>query len=1571
MEKEQRNRLQKATQEARRLLEEEFAGQLLEIYDINVAAGHWNDEPGTHLQAEQRLIREKLVSWIEHRSAQINDEKEALLLTLREMAFTALNRFVALKLMEARELVRPCVSGGMESEGFQEFTAVAQGLVADQEGTYRLYLQAIFEDVSRELRALFDPRDPASILWPKRTALLDLLEILNCPELADLWIKDETLGWVYQYFNSRSERQEMRKSSAPRNSRELAVRNQFFTPRYVVEFLTDNTLGRIWYEMLQGKTMLKEICRYLVRSPNEVWLHSSEEPLIHSGIIGPLSQEELLHEPEHIQHRTLKDPREIRTLDPACGSMHFGLYAFDLYLAIYEEAWELATNDAKNFPSTPEFLGFVEFASKFPDRKAFLREVPYLILQHNIHGVDIDSRATQIARLTLWLRAQRCWQDQHLEISSRPHIKRSNIVCSEPMPGENDQLLNFVQEQFSASEQAPYLRILRAIFDKMVLAGDAGPLLRIEEEIIDEINNLQSEWLRHSAHQHDLFAFLETVHGPGIGRVDSRELLSIADSFWIDLEANVYTALGKYAAKAEKDYRYERGLFVDDASQGFAFIDACRLRYDVVLMNPPFGEPSIRAKTYLDQWYQDSKSDIDAMFVEAASRLVTSRGLIGGIYNRSQFSKGTLTDWRKRRLYGNHSITLCLDLGFGVLDGATVEAAAYTTKKPSSARAMCTVLSALSFTDKQSAVDLAIESLSNRSLLTNVYVILLDKVKAVPGSRFAYWIHPELLDIITNDEILEGGYAYARQGLITADNERFLRLAWEVNTEHLSSKDVRELQRNSDPVSSGEFRKWFFYSKGGDYSPYYADLHLVVNWMQNGFEICNYMKNGVVASRPQNTQFFLKPAITYSERTASDFSPRILPSGCIFDCKGPIVAPIENSNEDYLLALQSLLASKTYKYFVELSLGGADSSSSIGTARQYTQSIVGGVPVPRAFTDHIQDLSTLTKKIWELHYGIDSLDETSRFYSAEALARISKTGSLLLVADQLVSEYTSIVLEVLTNTLRVENLIFMIYGLSDSAIATVYETCGLHPLLRDCLDLSASQDTQRLLSLEVDPLIDAIRETGVTSRSITKKSFYVDRRLEVLCSALDVNAVSVLDNSLFSCPIVESTRRSLAYQIVHAAVAIYFGYYDTESILSRASDSKVTILEMPPTSPPIVAHGSASGGLHEKDGMRQSFAVIDAGYSGPQSLHVDSLITAGLGISHESIEQALMVLGVKTLSDYVSTPSLFFDEHCSRHSRSRRQAPIFWLLSLGPATSGTKILLCYHTISKDTIYRVLNDFIGPEIERLERELLKHDASYAQQPTEDSRATCVRRIDDLKSLGVELGLIAPLWSPDQDDGVLINHSLLWRLAASTPWQKRLKETWSDLQSGHLDWSAMAFRLWPRRVLDKCKIDRSIAIAHGIDDDLWQTPPGCKPRVAANADEIVANIYEATSNATREGSLRLFLDSTPQGSPARGASGPRAARSRSTSAPRRPRASTTAIDAEAALQTMLVLTAAPAEGLGRNAIADLLDVEAASLTAVIKQLKEGGQIEQLGAARGAKYRLTEQGRAAVESQAGEDE
>ncbi len=239
MDKETRNRLQRATRDARALLERELAAQLEGTFDIRLD-GAIAPEPGPHLRPTERLLRAKLVAAVEHQLGGGHDRKAAVAAYVREAAFTTLNRFVALKMLEARDLVQQCVSRGDQSSGFLEFGGLAPGLVELPDGGYRLYLESLFDELGREVRVLFDRRDPAGLLWPRRQALADLLQILNVPELAGVWGEDETIGWTYQYFNGEDERRQMRaESQAPRNSRELAVGNQFFTPRYVVQFLTE------------------------------------------------------------------------------------------------------------------------------------------------------------------------------------------------------------------------------------------------------------------------------------------------------------------------------------------------------------------------------------------------------------------------------------------------------------------------------------------------------------------------------------------------------------------------------------------------------------------------------------------------------------------------------------------------------------------------------------------------------------------------------------------------------------------------------------------------------------------------------------------------------------------------------------------------------------------------------------------------------------------------------------------------------------------------------------------------------------------------------------------------------------------------------------------------------------------------------------------------------------------------------------------------------------------------------------------------------------------------------------
>ncbi len=204
MEKEQRNALRTAVVKARRLLEKEFQEQLEGTYNILPDGRVLESAPG------DPIVRARLLDVIQHHRAGGATAPEAVDRVVREAAFTVLNRFAALKMAERRGLVRECVSQGMQSEGIRELAECAPGLRgALEDGGYRLLLEAVMDEISLDLKVLFDRRDSMAPLWPGPKALDDLLETLNDPQLADVWAEDETIGWIYQYFND-NESKEMR-----------------------------------------------------------------------------------------------------------------------------------------------------------------------------------------------------------------------------------------------------------------------------------------------------------------------------------------------------------------------------------------------------------------------------------------------------------------------------------------------------------------------------------------------------------------------------------------------------------------------------------------------------------------------------------------------------------------------------------------------------------------------------------------------------------------------------------------------------------------------------------------------------------------------------------------------------------------------------------------------------------------------------------------------------------------------------------------------------------------------------------------------------------------------------------------------------------------------------------------------------------------------------------------------------------------------------------------------------------------------------------------------------------------
>lgn len=676
-----RNRLQRFVSDARSLLTEEFTRQLQNDYGLDPVAGEVTSlENLAHLDDVRRETAQILRATLAHYQASSPDAavKDLLERIVREQAFTVLNRLAALRMAEARELLIESVAAGYSSKGFQLYARLAGTGLGETGDAYRCYLFSVFDELALDLAVLFDRFSPMGRLFPRESALLDLLKLLNDPELADLWAEDETIGWIYQYFNSKEERKQMRDASAaPRNSRELAVRNQFFTPRYVVEFLVDNTLGRLWYEMTQGETALKASCQYLVRRPTEIFLAEGEPTPEPTDTGEELSQADLLKQPVHIPFRPLKDPRELRMLDPACGSMHFGLYAFDLYEHIYGEAWELEQQSRRLMRSGE----LKPLAETYDSKEAFLRDVPRLIIEHNIHGVDIDPRAAQIAGLSLWLRAQKSWHSQELKPKDRPRIARSNVVCAEPMPGEEPLLEEFINSYLSDTPEERLVgQLVERVFAAMKLAGEAGSLLPIEREISDDIQEAKQQWL--SRPEGEQLKLIDLEAGQ-----PKQQSLALAvgditdDRFWLQVEDAIYAALERYAATAEGAGRFQRRLFAEDAARGFAFIDLCRKRYSVMLMNPPFGAGSLQTKSMLTAAYPRTKNDVYAAFVERGLQLLETSGHLGAITSRTGFFLSSFQKWREEILLKEAQPTVFADLGYGVLDAAMVETAAYCLVK--------------------------------------------------------------------------------------------------------------------------------------------------------------------------------------------------------------------------------------------------------------------------------------------------------------------------------------------------------------------------------------------------------------------------------------------------------------------------------------------------------------------------------------------------------------------------------------------------------------------------------------------------------------------------------------------------------------------------------------------------------------------------------------------------------------------------------------------------------------------------------------------------------------------------
>jgi hypothetical protein len=924
----------------------------------------------------QRAAALELRQLLDHFVAALPDPKqksEAFARLVREIAFTVLNRLAALRLCEERGLVRECVRQGMTSAGFQLFDRLSGGALGTRYTTYRAFLEALFDELALDLPTLFDRRAPQSRVFPTERTLEAVLALLNAPAMTDLWREDETIGWIYEFTNDEAERERMRDAApAPRNSRELAVRNQFFTPRYVVEFLTDNTLGRLWREMTQGQTTLQATCRYLVRRPIEVFLRDpdrlpvapraewvmaaacgdfsalpegpsieelSEFSLVIDGYdlaerygygeciawadrqienyrqsatwpsssldlwlilfrqqryygrashaiedafyeewqsayhafraslqtAGP-SREALLRQPMYIPYRPLKDPRQIKLLDPAGGSGHFALYAFDLFEVIYAEAYD----DAELGPALQR---------DYPDRAAFLRAVPRLILEHNLHIIDIDPRACQVAALALWLRAQRSWQEMNLRAAERPRITCTNVVCAEPMPGDAALLA-----EFCATLDPPLIGdLVRIVFEKMKLAGEAGSLLKIEVELADAIAAAHRQWQRGDQGQ-QLALFPEMLR-PQRDQPTLFDLAGITDArFWETVEARVLDELRAYAESAGNGRAARRRLFAADAIQGFAFIDMCSQRYDVVLMNPPFGEASSESYEYINDAYNRVgwNNNLLCAFIERGWQLTEPSGDIGVIYDRTAAVKSTYEAFRRAVLIPDSRLKEMVDLGWGVLDANVETTTAVMHRLSSCAKGAFIDVRLVPVDEKGQYL---LDVLSKLPTCDVNKVILADSItfQRLPNAVLGYDFPDFLRNVFDKFQSLQEVGFRAYQGHALKSDKHF-RLWWEINLRERPNYLARMFN-------------------GAGFSPYYSSMR---DYVVAPVNLDSLPKDTATVLRNKEKQGL--PGICFGKR-GDYFCVHLLPSLHIFTVEGQSIPISERDSAFELLVLRGVSSS--------------------------------------------------------------------------------------------------------------------------------------------------------------------------------------------------------------------------------------------------------------------------------------------------------------------------------------------------------------------------------------------------------------------------------------------------------------------------------------------------------------------------------------------------------------------------------------------------------------------------------------------------------------------------------------
>ncbi len=884
--------------------------------------------PVEQLAENQQQRRRQLDNIMQSHLSELGDYAQARQATINECVFTLFNRIAAIKVMEAKELFPEIITRRKENAGRSfEHNAWLEDH-PEERGAEREGLKHFLTDQFNHLGEHIPlyRKDYPYALMPTADELNEIIEQFNAVENdpdcgEDVWRGDDILGWLYENFNA-VEKESLKQSGEKTEYNKVSLQSQVYTPQWVVKFLVDNTLGKTYLEMFPDSAIKEKY--------------------------------QIANAPER-QMRHPKDLLQMRFLDPACGSGNFLIYAFSLFYDLYVDQMENYSRDYSR------------------------RDIPKMIVENNLFGVDLDERAAQISQIALFIKAR-------VLGGHRSHWPRyTNVVSTHFFLDDYEK----VKDTFDTIDNldASKRNIMRMIWDDLRNAYKFGSLVRVDETLDKILPNDSTHNLFAQQEMEDMFSFKQQFMGQLRQKVNELG----------ELGSNPYT-LAK-------------------TNDAISFLEIIAHKYDVVVANPPYTDSAdygAELKAFVEENYRKPmkfNTNLYACFIKRCCELAGDDGKVGMVNPPTFMYIKTFEDLRKYMLTETH-ISLFVEWGYlGMFSSfARVDSAMFVLDKDKRKEDSTFIkLNDLYEMKRKDVLFKAYNDLLNGQPNDRVYTLPQSKLKGIKSYPFIYWISDEFRKKFGGKTLED--VAKNAQGMSVSNGEKYQRFFWEID-----NKTIKSNLKDS--------KRWVFFTKGGPYNKWYGNNWLLVDWENDGYALKHDAKAVI-----RNRQYHFLKGLTYSSSGSKGSSFRLFPETSLFSGGGPAVIRKENEPfDDYYMCavLNGTLAS----YMLEC----------LNPTVNTTQGDMNRIPFAYPTLSLMQRISSLAEQCVMIKKHICQYSIIEPLYLSSPIAT---KGDVLFYLLEFFNLENALLTLILLNESIINKIVFDIYELNDQDKQMVLDKEGI------------------------------------------------------------------------------------------------------------------------------------------------------------------------------------------------------------------------------------------------------------------------------------------------------------------------------------------------------------------------------------------------------------------------------------------------------------------------------------------------------------------------------------------------